>query len=145
MPEAIAIVDASLVIKSLLPNPETSLCQSALERLQDTQLVAPALWIYEITSALTKAVHFGQLTESEGREVLQQALTLGVQVVLPDGVQSNLAFDWTRQLQRASAYDSFYLVTAEALNAELWTADHRLVRALGELKPAWLHWVGELT
>jgi len=144
MPETIAIVDASLIIKSLLPDPETFRCQAALERLKDSQLVAPALWLYEITSALTKAIHFGQITEAEGREALHQAITLGVQIVLPDETQSNLAFDWTRHLKRASAYDSFYLVTAEALNAEFWTADLRLVRALGEKKPEWLHWVGEI-
>jgi predicted nucleic acid-binding protein len=115
--------------------------QAALEGPQDA--INFQLYGSEITSALTKAVHFGQLTETEGQVVLHKALMLGVQVVLPDEVQSNLAFDWTRQLQRASAYDSFYLVTAEALDAELWTADHRLVRALGEHKPVWLHWVGE--
>jgi predicted nucleic acid-binding protein len=144
MSETIAIVDASLVIKAILPNPEMPQCRLVLERLKDTQLVAPALWIYEITSALTKAVHFEQLTEPEGREVLHQALTLGVQIVLPDEVQSRLAYDWTNQLQRTSAYDSFYLITAEALNADFWTADHRLERSLGDHKPTWLHWAGEL-
>ena len=144
MAEAIAVVDASLVIKSLLPNPETALCQAALERLQHYQLLAPALWIYEITSTLSKAVHFEQITESEGREALHQALALGVQVVLPDETQSDLAFSWTLHLKRASAYDNFYLVTAEALNAEFWTADQRLLRALEGQKLTWVHSVGEL-
>jgi predicted nucleic acid-binding protein len=143
MANPIAVIDANLVIKSLLPNPETDQCQAVLARLQDYQLVAPALWVYEVTSTLTKAVHFGQITEAESREALHQAMTLGIQIVLPDEVQSSLAFDWTLKLKRAAAYDSFYLVIAESLDAEFWTVDQRLLTALGEKKPTWVHWASE--
>jgi predicted nucleic acid-binding protein len=37
---------------------------------------------------------------------------------------------WTRRLNRAAAYDSFYLAVAESLGCELWTADQRLSKAV---------------
>jgi predicted nucleic acid-binding protein len=142
---AIAVIDASLVIKAMLPNPEMERCQSVLMSLQGNQLVVPALWMYEVTSTLAKAVHFKQLTPEEGKAALHQAVGLDVQLVAPDEVQSELAMDWTLRLGRAAAYDSFYLAIAEALEAPFWTADQRLVNALQTQRPPWLHWIGEVS
>ncbi|MER3458171.1 MAG: hypothetical protein C4309_05650 [Chloroflexota bacterium] len=82
-------------------------------------LCAPALWLYEITSALSKAVHFGDLTPDEGRRVLALVQKLDVQLRPPDDVQADLAFDWTMRLHWGTAYDSFYLALAEMLECEL--------------------------
>lgn len=144
MNDAIIVIDASLVLKALLPNPEMELCQSVLAELQEAQLVAPALWVYEITSTLAKAVYFKQLTPEESKAVLHQALTLDVQLIAPEEVQSELALEWTLRLRRAAAYDSFYLAIAETLEASFWTADRRLVNALQDHRPSWLHWAGGL-
>lgn len=144
MANEIAVIDASLVIKAVLPNPEFARCQAVLAQLKNRRLIVPALWIYEITSALAKAVHFEQLTASEARSALHQAMSLGVQVILPDETQANLAFDQALQLNRAAAYDSFYLATANALEADFWTADQRLVHSFRGNKPAWFHGVDEV-
>lgn len=144
MPESLVVVDASLVIKAVLPNPEFTRCQAVLAHLQDRQLVAPALWIYEVTSALSKAIHYKQLTAQEGQAALHQILSLGVQVILPDETQAQLAFNQTLRLQRAAAYDSFYLITADRLKIEFWTADRRLVNAFQGSPPTWLHGVDEI-
>lgn len=143
MPSAITVIDASLVVKAILPNPALSRYQAVLEQLQGIQLVAPALWMYEITCAVTKAVYFGQLTPEEGKVVLHQILALGVQVILPDDTQSHLAYDLALKLKRAAAYDSFYLAIAESLNADFWTADQRLARSLQGQKPEWLHFIDD--
>lgn len=139
MQSEIAVIDASLVIKSILPNPELQACQALLSRLQDVQLVVPALWVYEITSTFAKAVHFDQITEQEGSAAIRQALALGVQVILPDETQSLLAYQWTLKLNRTAAYDCFYLAIAESLGADFWTADQRLYRALESGRLGWLH------
>jgi predicted nucleic acid-binding protein len=144
MPSEITIIDASVVVKSILPNPDLSRCQAVLAQLHDTQLAAPALWVYEVTSTFVKAVHFGQITSDEGRAAIHQSMALGVQVILPDETQAMLAYDWSLKLQRASAYDSFYLALTQALDADFWTADGRLFRAMQERRPAWLHWIGEI-
>ena len=144
MPDKIAIIDASLVVKAILPNPEDAVCRAVLGRLQGVQLVAPALWVYEITSTFAKAVRFSQLTGEEGRAALNQAFALGVQIIFPDETQSLLAYQWTLKLNRAAAYDSFYLAIAEALDADFWTADQWLFRSLEAERLKWLHWSGEL-
>jgi predicted nucleic acid-binding protein len=144
MPDALAVIDASLVLKAILPNPETARCQAVLAHLQGSRLVVPALWVYEVTSTLAKAVHFKQLTTEESVAALHQALALDVEMIAPDEAQSTLALDWTLRLKRASAYHSFYLAIADSIAAPFWTADQRLVNALQDHKPVWLHWIGEL-
>jgi predicted nucleic acid-binding protein len=139
----VAIIDASLVIKAILPNVDHAACQAVLAHLTDVQLAAPALWIYEITSNFAKAVHFGQITKEEGQQAIHQALTLGLKFIQPDETQSLLAFQWTLKLKRSAAYDSFYLAIAEALEADFWTADRKLFRSLEAERLGWLHWVGE--
>jgi predicted nucleic acid-binding protein len=125
------VVDASLVFRLVLPGPSQTDVQSLVAgRLADGyEMVAPSLWMYEITSALCKTVHFGQLTGEEGERALALAQRLGVRSVAPDGELVRSAFEWTRRLDRAAAYDSFYLALAEGLQCELWTADRRLCNA----------------
>ena len=144
VPDDLPVIDASLVIKAILPNPETARCQAVLAHLQGWRLVAPAVWVYEIAGALAKAVHSGQLTPQEGEEALHQALALGVQIVLPDETQACLAYRQALQLKPVSVYNSSYLVTAEGLDAEFWTADQHLFHSLQVKKPAWMHFIDEM-
>jgi predicted nucleic acid-binding protein len=144
MSESVAVIDASLVLKAIIPNPDMVRCQAVLAQLQGTQLVVPALWVYEVTSTLAKSVYFKLLTVEESQAALHQALELDVQIIPPDESQSLLALDWTLRLNRASAYDSYYLAIAGALEAPLWTADQRLVNALRDQKLDWVHWIGEV-
>jgi predicted nucleic acid-binding protein len=102
--------------------------------------VAPALWSYETTSAVYKAVHFGVATLEEGRLMLRELKTLGVRLVSPSAEQERQAFEWTLRLRRAAAYDSFYLALAETLGCDLWTTDRRLFNAVDE---PWVHCVSE--
>lgn len=113
MSEMAVVIDASRALKALLPNPETERCRAVLNRLQAYLLVAPALWTYEATSSLVKAVHFNQLTVADIQAVLRQALALEVQIVALDEAQSMLALEGTLRLDQAATYDSFYLALAE--------------------------------
>ncbi len=144
MPEGLAVIDVSIVLKAILPNPEMARCQTVLAQLNGDELVVPALWVYEVTSSLAKAVHFHQLTEDESKAALHQIFALDVKIIPPDELQSLLALDWTLRLKRASAYDSFYLAITDELEAVFWTADQRLVNAFQNQRPAWLHWIGEV-
>ncbi len=127
------VLDASFTLCLLLPGPHREQCRALVTDwyVAGDRLCAPMLWLYEITSALSKGVHFGQISREEGQRALSLAQSLGVQLFPPDEVQSRLAFDWTMQLRRASAYDSFYLALAQTLDGELWTADKRLAQASG--------------
>ena len=135
------VIDASVAIKAVLPNLLQAQCQALLVHLSSDELVAPGLWIYETTSALSKAVFLGDITAEEGRIALSQIDSLGVQIPPMEIGQSFQAFEWTLRLKRAAAYDSFYLVLAESLSCDLWTADRRLKNAVSL---PWVRWVEEI-
>jgi len=126
------VVDASFCIRLFLPGPQRDAFRSRLEGwLQDGyELCAPELWLYEMTTALCKGVFFGMLTPEEAERSLPLMHELGVRLIAPDPEQTRLAFGWTRRLNRAAAYESFYLALAEAMDCALWTADRHLVNAV---------------
>ena len=132
------VIDASFAFRLMLPGPHQKRCQTLVTQWhrEGYVLCAPTLWLYEITSALCKGVHFGQITRDQGQQALILAQKLGVQLFPPDDAQTILAFGWTMQPKRAAAYDSFYLALAKTLRSELWTADKRLVHAAGV---SWVH------
>jgi predicted nucleic acid-binding protein len=145
MTDGMVIIDASVAIKAILPNALQGYCRTLVQTFVDVQPVAPTLWLYETASAIAKAIHFKQLTEQEGRRALDQIDALGVRLFVPDIELSRNAFDWTLRLKRASAYDSFYLALAQALECDFWTADKRLFNGLTDAHLEWLHWIEELT
>jgi predicted nucleic acid-binding protein len=136
-------IDASLTFKLTVPNMD----QERYERLvtrwrhEGYQLCAPTLWAYEMTSALTKMNHYGQVSRVSCLGVLANAFRLGVELVAPSESLARRAFDWTIRLNRVAAYDSFYLAVAESLGCELWTADRRLRNAVDE---DWVRFAGEI-
>ena len=138
------VIDASAAVKAILPNPLQGHCQALVNTFAENQPAAPVLWAYETTSAITKTVHFGQITAAEGRTALEQLNALGVRLFTPDADQNRTAFDWTLRLKRASVYDSYYLALAQGLECDLWTADSRLFNALKDDHLRWLHWIEEI-
>ena len=140
MPDSL-VIDVSCAVLLVVPGP----AQPRYEELfggwkrAGCDLYAPGLWIYEVTSALCKAVRFGGLMAAEAERCLTQALNLGVRLVAADEEQARAAYAWTLRLNRAAAYDSFYLALAETLGCELWTADRRLCNAVDL---AWVRLVG---
>ncbi len=125
------VIDAGLTLRVLLPDVEQQRARDLVDGWQreGRPLLAPSLWLYEVTSTLTRAVHGKVLTAAEGGQALALALQMKVQLLLPDAALAAAAYDWTIRLGRAAAYDSFYLVLAETLACELWTVDRRLVAA----------------
>jgi len=145
MTGSLVVIDASAAVKAVLPNPLQVHCLALVQTFVDVQPVAPALWAHETTSAIAKAVHFGEITKKEAYQALEKLDSLGVHLFIADAEQNRAAFDWTMQLKRASAYDSYYLVLAKLLECDFWTADKRLFNALQEAHLGWVHWIEELT
>ncbi len=137
-----AVIDASVAVKTVLPDPLQERCEALIARLvtDGYDLVAPALWLYESTSALCKMVYLGQLRAPRAYGAVAQIMALGIELVSPDEAQSRRALDWSLQLKRAVAYDSYYLALAERLGCDLWTADRRLANAVNL---PWVRWVGD--
>jgi len=136
------VVDASFTFRLLLPNPHQTTARAHGDQwIRDGQtLAAPTLWLYEMTSALVKSVHFGNLTEDEGRRSLAFLHSFPLALITPDARLTAAAYNWSRRLQRANAYDAFYLALAQALGGEFWTADRRLTRAVQQ---PWVHCLAE--
>lgn len=143
MNEYYSIIDASVFIKAHIMNPDQEQCLLLLNKLKKSKLLVPSLWFYEITSVLAKLVHFEQISLQESKDTLQLALTLDVEIVEPDRTQCQLALEWAIRLNRAAAYDCFYLAIADSLDIPFCTADKRLNKAVKNLDLSWLRWIGE--
>lgn len=140
----LVVIDASVAVKAVLPNPIQAHCLALVQTFADVQPTAPALWAHETTSAIAKAVHFREITEKEARQALDKLDSLGIRLVVSDAEQNRAAFDWTLQLKRASAYDCYYLVLAQILECDCWTADKRLFNSLQDAHLDWVHWIEEM-
>lgn len=136
------VVDAGIGYRLFIPNPEQAFLRDLISAKLEAgcRLVAPTLWRYEVTSALARAVHQRQLTQAEAEKGLALSQSLPLNLVAPSEALARAAFAWTRRLQRASAYDSFYLALAQELQCELWTYDKRLANAVGD---SWVRYLGQ--
>lgn len=139
------IVDANLCIALIVPLPysETVAKKWLSWEAERINLYAPSLWEYEIVFALRKAIVAGIISSNEAGSALKRLFALGVEVVYPDMDLHQSALRWSECIGQPVAYDGQYLALAEALQADLWTADKRLVDTLKDQKLPWLHWIGE--
>ncbi len=128
------VVDANLSLRLVTPNPNRPYYRQLWREwsYDGFNLCAPALWVYEVTSALTKMAYFKVIKANETKLALNQLQRLDIQLFAPNKRMMTQAFNWTKRLNRAAAYDSFYLALAESLACELWTADQKLVHTVNE-------------
>lgn len=128
------IIDTGIAFKLITPHPHRQVCINLATQRQHSgyQLCAPDLWVYEITSVFTKMARSGKLSMESSREGVRLAHQLGMQLMPPNEEQAIKAFAWTKRLQRAAAYDSFYLALAETLGCEFWTTDRKLANAVAQ-------------
>jgi predicted nucleic acid-binding protein len=88
------------------------------------------LLFYEVTNALHRYHRHGWMKEGTVRSALEAALALPVELH-GDASLHERALEMATELGLAAAYDAHYLALAERLRAEFWTADGKLVRAVG--------------
>lgn len=136
-------VDASLVLRTLVPGAHSDRSAALLKRWQgeSIRLVAPALLAFEVTSVLRRLVHLGALTAAEGEDAFESFLRLEIRMTHRRDV-FQLAWRLARELERPRAYDTAYLAVARLNGCDLWTADERLFNACRANLP-WVRWVGD--
>lgn len=139
------VVDASIVLRWLLPDLLSEACWRLFEASAEAgnDLTAPTLLVYEVVSGITKSLYFKNITPEEARISLFQFFSMNPQLADANEPLSLRAMEWTRHMNRASAYDSYYLALAETLTCELWTADRKLYNAARDAHLEWVHWVEE--
>jgi len=129
-------VDASVVLRLLLNHePKSPVARLWLEWTdQDAELFAPTLLYYEVCNALHRYVVMKELLPAEGQQMLQAALDLEIHLKGSNDLHLR-ALALAEQFRLPAAYDAHYLAVAERWEAELWTADKKLVQALGRNWP----------
>ena len=135
------VVDASVSLKWALDDEDAVAEALALRDagIDGTiQMVAPSLWLYEVTNGLLAATRQGRMDAALGRQALELVVALGVRLADPPPGD---VYDLARSYGVA-AYDAAYVTLAEALSSELWTGDRRLYNAL-RVRASFVHWIGD--
>jgi predicted nucleic acid-binding protein len=125
-------VDSSVAAKWLFAEEHSAeadeLLRTALE--QQEPIVAPPLLPAEVTNIIRQRLRQAQLRLDEGRELLVQFMALPIAFQPPQMLYDRVLV-LTDQYNLPAVYDANYLALAEMLGATLWTADQRLLPALG--------------
>jgi predicted nucleic acid-binding protein len=137
-------VDASLIIRTLVPAPLSEEAIVLLEKWQRAgrKLIAPSLLAFEVTSVLRRLVCLKDLTLSEGEEAFEHFQQIEISLSSRRSIFS-LAWQLAKELNRPRAYDTAYLALAQLKECDFWTADEKLYNAVDQ-KLDWVHWVGNL-
>jgi predicted nucleic acid-binding protein len=135
------IIDASVVIKWFLPEPEAEAARRL--RREDLDCSAPDLLLLEVPNALWKHVVRGNLDPATAQEAVDALSVVPIRVQSADSLFTE-AFRLAMATRR-SVYDCTYLAMAIQENCQLVTADRRFYDALkgGPFAPRLL-WVGDI-
>ena len=137
-------IDASLALKWVLPETYTDRAQELLRGwiTKGYTLIAPTLFIFEVTSALRNKVHREIITQEDGFSALNQISRGRIELITSPNLVER-AWAISEDLELPTAYDAFYLALAEEEGCEFWTADKNLVKILKRHKIRWAKWIGE--
>lgn len=129
-------IDAGILIKQVVPEPYSDRAAALWERAIEAEweVVAPALFWFEVTAVLRKKVYRRTLMPAEGELALTTALEANVQIVSLPNLHRR-AWQLADKFQQPTAYDTHYLALAEALQCDFWTADERLFHAVKDIAP----------
>lgn len=141
-------VDASVAVKWVLTTESfTAHAQALLARTRQAGggVVGPPHLPGEVANALYQRVRSQEparhITDAEAREALTTFLRIPVTLLGPAELYER-AFTFARTYTLPSLYDSLYVVLAQLLGTDLWTADRRLLDALGSNAP-WVRFIGD--
>lgn len=137
----VVVVDANLALKWVLLEEDSTLSMGLLEKWTNErkEIIAPALFAYEVTNILHRQAVTGKLTHDEALQGLSKLFSLGILLKFSFYEEiSAQAIDFAHRFHLPATYDSHYLALAHREQCEFWTADTRLWNAVkSELK--WVH------
>ena len=138
------VIDANLALALAIRLPYSETVHQRMESWQseNVELIAPVLWEYECVSGLRRAATLGLITAQEAETLVDELLGLEINCIAPSSDLHKKALGWAAEIGQAKAYDAQYLALAEEFHAEFWSADRRLVNAVGD-KCDWVHWIDE--
>lgn len=129
-------LDASFLLRLLLDREAAPQADALWEtwHREGRRLTAPTLLYYEVTNALHRYAVRGVLSPNEVEVLLDLALRLDIELI-SNAELHRRALQLARTFSLPATCDAHYLALAEQLDAELWTADERLVRAVRDHFP----------
>ena len=129
------VVDASVVAKWLLPEPDADRAVALRERaeFEGVALLAPDVLAAEVASVVWKRVIRGQLEPIEAERLFSTFALMSPLLVRIDGL-AHEALRLSLRFRR-SVYDCLYLALAFRRSCDLVTADEKLFNALNGLVP----------
>jgi predicted nucleic acid-binding protein len=123
------VVDASVALAWCFADESSESADRALDRLEQDEALAPAIWPLEVANGLRTAERRGRLDLADLAYVRELLLSLPVEI---EGVALGTALgevtDLARQLD-LTAYDAAYLALAARHGVALATVDERLRQA----------------
>jgi predicted nucleic acid-binding protein len=134
------VVDASVALKWVLFEEFTNQARSFYEATLHAHrpLLVPPHFFSEVTSALYQRTRSRELarhlTEDEVHETLTGFSRFHVQTAEPESLYER-AFLFARDNRLPSLYDSIYIVLAQLMDVQLWTADRRLFSTASPVAP----------
>ncbi len=140
----LAVVDASVAVKWLLDEVHTEEA-FALARSwarSGVQPVAPSLLLVEVANTLHRRVVRHDLSLTAALALLDDFLSSGLVEIRDEPGLHRRAVEMASEIGAGAVYDALYLALAEAVSAQLWTADQRLYRSARRSYP--VRWIGEI-
>jgi len=139
------VLDANLVASLAIPLPYSEQATELVLdwKRQGVTFVAPALWSYEVSTVLRKAVVADYLPPDELDFALEQIWKINIQDVPASLDLHRQALVWAERLGQSKTYDSAYLAVAESMQTDFWTADRSLAQSAQRSGTQWVHSIFE--
>lgn len=140
---SVVCVDASLILRILVPEPLTEQALALWATWQQGQRapIAPSLLAFEVTASLRRYVYLKRITPVQGEHAFAQFLQMEIQLSQRPAL-FRLAWELAKAFNQPRAYDTTYLALAQLHHCDFWTADRKLYNAVHTQLP-WVKWVGD--
>lgn len=138
-----AVVDASVLLTAVLPDPQAPAAQALLRELisSGTRLHSAPIVLGEVAATLHRQVVIRNLLPEEAAAAIDAIAALRLDTTCPDRVYAN-AIDLAVRLNRTSLQDCLYAALASHLDCEYWTASRRFFLAVQVRLPS-LRFLGD--
>lgn len=141
------VTDASVVVKWLIREEYSVHAQRLLADciMKQRVIAVPPHFHAEVLNVLVQRQRRTdpdvQISAADATTALRRFLILKLEAVAPDDLYDG-AFRFVQTHGLRSIYDALYVALAQMLGCELWTADRRLLAALGAAAP-WMRFIGD--
>jgi predicted nucleic acid-binding protein len=140
-------VDASVAVKWVVDEPHTDRAMKlwADNIASHRPVISAPHFPGEVTNAIYQRTRTTdpakRLDIPNAEDAVRRFLAFPVALAGPDDLY-HIAFAFATAHRLSAIYDAVYVVMAQLVDTELWTADQRLLRDLGTTAP-WVRFIGD--